>query len=92
MPSALRIARFQTLMVVFDTLFGRCVGCSIGTASGATVNPERITIRCSSLSMASGIARKGIAHPIGPASALMLEQFKLIRSSGVRVLQDDTAH
>jgi isocitrate/isopropylmalate dehydrogenase len=41
--------------------------------------------------MASDIARKGIANPIGPASALMLEQFKLIRSRGVGVLQD-TAH
>jgi len=41
--------------------------------------------------MASDVAWNGIANPIGPASALMLEQFELIRSSGVRVLQD-TAH
>jgi hypothetical protein len=91
MPPALRIARFQTSMVDFDALFGLCVGRLDRHHIWRYRQSRAIHLRCSSLSMASDIAWKGIANPIGPAGALMLEQFKLIRSRGVGVLQD-TAH
>jgi hypothetical protein len=92
MPPALRIARFQTSMVDFDALFGLCVGRldrhHIWRYRQSRADPPFDVQACPWL---PDIAWKGIANPIGPAGALMLEQFKLIRSRGVGVLQD-TAH